>query len=831
MLVWVSVLLTMAMMILTSFLPGKETGDHNTKAKTSIEKLQKVEEAMKGFMVANGRRPCPASGTYDVNSASFGVESATPGTCTGGTPSANFSGTSVTASGTTTSGLTTVTGLGSTSSLTVGMGVSGVGIPLAASIASVDSSTQVTLTVTANISGNESLTFTNTLVGGVIPTKSLGLPDDYAMDEFGHRFTYVVDSRATSKSSCNVLTQTNIHDGLSSGVTIENSTSGGTLLDRTMYAYISHGKDGHGAFPVQGSSVANRINSGTTDTDKLTNAGVNSSFTYSTSAFTNIKVRKEPTSTFDDSVYYGENTKNTCCMGPTCNQGFRMDGEATNAQLGRAGIALGDVNGDGIPDLIIAEGNFNTSTAVVFGTRNGFPNPLPLSSLDGTNGFKLTGVSGYRIATGDINGDGYSDIITFQSSNNTLNGYVIFGGPTRKDGTAWAATQTLSSLANGTNGFQLANAANLGPAINVAVGDINGDKADDIIFNGNLSGGTTYVLLGSNGTWAGGSTVDFTSLNSTTTPKGFTITRSFRGSIGVGDMNGDGYADIAMNDSGSAPGRSDNKGVLAVIYGSPTIGSSNYNLVTTPLNGTNGFYIYMNASSKGGWSGTQGFYADTDPQRFLAMGDVNGDGYSDLLFSVPSASYWAGVNGEGFTAGTIYVIFGSPGTPPKINDIDQLVANGSATRIDGPLTASAFATNIALSDMNGDGYADIVATSRDTSINTDQSVYVVFGHGGPWAIRNLYSNPPLGGIDGVRFDCSYAADQSYCGGVWNGYGLWGTSASATSTDINGDGIGDIFIPSYLGTSASGLTQAGYIYTVLGKKNYNWPAVFKLNSIY
>ena len=124
-------------------------------------------------------------------------------------------------------------------------------------------------------------------MGGVIPTRSLGLPDEYQYDEFGRRFTYVVDKRATmssanavgqsisSPNTCYDLMQTIKYNGITQGPTpstsattpailIENTT-GGTVLDQTMVAYISHGASGYGAFPEQGG--ATRLNSGSTDAD------------------------------------------------------------------------------------------------------------------------------------------------------------------------------------------------------------------------------------------------------------------------------------------------------------------------------------------------------------------------------------------------------------------------------------------------------------------------------------------------------------------------------------------------------------------------------------
>ena len=140
-LIMMSILITVAAIIMVSMLPGQDAGDYAQKTANNVLKLDKVEEAMRSFMAVNGRRPCPADGQYAINTANFGKEAAIAGTCTGSTPAA----------------------------------------PLGPDAG------------------------TNHIVGGVIPTKSLGLPDDYAFDEFGRRFTYVVDRRATNLSACRAL--------------------------------------------------------------------------------------------------------------------------------------------------------------------------------------------------------------------------------------------------------------------------------------------------------------------------------------------------------------------------------------------------------------------------------------------------------------------------------------------------------------------------------------------------------------------------------------------------------------------------------------------------
>ncbi len=83
-LIFVAILLTVAALVFVSVLPGQEAGDTNQKTLNNAKKLERVEEAMRAFMAANGRRPCPADGQYDQNTQYFGIEADNPGSCVGG---------------------------------------------------------------------------------------------------------------------------------------------------------------------------------------------------------------------------------------------------------------------------------------------------------------------------------------------------------------------------------------------------------------------------------------------------------------------------------------------------------------------------------------------------------------------------------------------------------------------------------------------------------------------------------------------------------------------------------------------------------------------------
>ena len=126
--------------------------------------------------------------------------------------------------------------------------------------------------------------------------------------------------------------------------------------------------------------------------------------------------------------------------------GFKINGIDSNDVSGSAVSGAGDVNGDGIDDLIVganfADPNGNTGAGesyVVFGQTGGFSSSFDLSTLDGTNGFVINGIdvfdfSGGGIsAAGDVNGDGIDDLIIGASSadpnGNSRAGetYVVFG--------------------------------------------------------------------------------------------------------------------------------------------------------------------------------------------------------------------------------------------------------------------------------------------------------------------------------------------------------------------------------------------------------------------
>lgn len=178
----------------------------------------------------------------------------------------------------------------------------------------------------------------------------------------------------------------------------------------------------------------------------------------------------------------------------------------------------GDVNGDGIDDVVIgayfADPNgksFAGQSYVVFGSKLGFPPTLELSLLDGKNGFRLNGVhvndtSGGSVAgAGDVNGDGINDVMIAATKSQldlfspTEQRYVVFG-----TNQGFPQNFELSAL-NGDNGVVI-NGIDLGEGLEQRVagaGDVNGDGVEDVIIGARfadsgdlISNGRSYIVFG-----------------------------------------------------------------------------------------------------------------------------------------------------------------------------------------------------------------------------------------------------------------------------------------------------------------------------------------------
>ena len=419
---------------------------------------------------------------------------------------------------------------------------------------------------------------------------------------------------------------------------------------------------------------------------------------------------------------FGTNLNLSTLNGTT---GFRISGEEKGDFAGLSVSAAGDVNNDGYDDLLVgatgvstngkSAGNYNITGAayVVFGKASGYTANLNLSTLNGANGFQLFGIvegegAGNSVSSaGDINGDGFDDVIVAAPSSDT-NGtnsgaaYVVFG-----KASGFAATFSASSL-TGANGFRITGApafATAGQSVSGA-GDINGDNIDDLIVG---SGSGAYVVFGQTGGFA--ANLNLSTLNGTT---GFRIigassANNFGKTVSVaGDVNGDGIDDLIIGEDYADFGGT-NSGAAYVVFGK--VGGFGATLDVSTLTGANGFRLTGVAADDYAGSSVSG------------AGDINGDGLADLIVGAFSA------DPNGSQSGAAYVVFGKAGGFAATLNLSGLTgANGF--RIAGVAAGDNAGFSLsAAGDVNGDGVDDLIVGAQMADVNGANSgaAYVIYG--------------------------------------------------------------------------------------------------------
>ena len=302
-----------------------------------------------------------------------------------------------------------------------------------------------------------------------------------------------------------------------------------------------------------------------------------------------------------------------------------------------------------MPVLAPGRGGLLSSTALA-DTRT-----IRLSALDGVAGFRLRGeaagdLSGSSVAAGDVNGDGFSDLIVGAPNAdpqgaNSGSTYVVFG-----KGEGLPESVNLSDL-NGENGFELAGAA----------GDLSGD------------------------------------------------------SVSAGDVNGDGFADVIVGAVGALPNGPES-GTTYVVFG--RAGGFRGRIRLASLNGENGFRT--NGEEAGDRSGAS----------VSTAGDINGDGFEDVLIGAPRAGH-TDDSYDGSPVGAIYVVFGTDGGFPASMELSSLAgSDGFKFEIDDEYYGNNFGWSVASAgDVNGDGFDDVaVGDFHGTSYFYDVlATYLILG--------------------------------------------------------------------------------------------------------
>ena len=450
----------------------------------------------------------------------------------------------------------------------------------------------------------------------------------------------------------------------------------------------------------------------------------------------------------------------------------RVVGGAAGDGLGGAALAVGDVDGDGVGDLLAGVPGAGT-LHVVLGTDaavGGWPVSRDLGSSPGD--VVLSGPAGFpsAVAAADLNGDGIADIV--------VGAAAADGGGGAGSGAVWVVFDRDFTAAGAQTAFDLgAGDADLafaplgaGDALGAAVaaGDVTGDGAPDLVLGapgadgpGGLfpDGGEVYVFDSSLLVPGGTTSVLVADL-------------LFHGeagdalgtSVATGDVGGSAVGDViagAPAHDGQA-GTVVNAGAVGVVFGTA------FAVATVAISAAD---VIVEGGDAGDALGAA-----------VTAGDLNGDGAADLFYGAPDGDTFLNAapdDGDAYTAwgplaAGIYVATAIV--------LPEFYGGGAELYGEG----EDFGATIATADLNDDGYSDLVVTDpRACSVTPCDAeageVYVVLG-------RPFTSGPGVGGAS--RFQVATGTFQLTIRGAAP---LDHLGATVAAGDLNADGLADLVI--------------------------------------
>ncbi|MBL7952057.1 MAG: FG-GAP repeat protein [Flavobacteriales bacterium] len=464
------------------------------------------------------------------------------------------------------------------------------------------------------------------------------------------------------------------------------------------------------------------------------------------------------------------------------------DGPSSAAHFGYAVSAAGDMNADGYGEFLVGAPGYSTGRGRLYGYRGGSTG-IEATATSIFTGTQASARLGTAVAlAGDVNSDGHADVVVGAPLHDA--GFTDGGRALVFIGAAGAGSHFVTAYRT-YDGAQ--TNAQLGFAVHTA-GDVNGDGVSELLLGMPEQGG-----LGRVGIYHGGTDV----LSTPTTPPWTQQPDVANAQMGssveqAGDVNGDGFSDVIVGIPGLNEAR--------VYLGSSTGSLSSY------------------------WSAN-----GSDPDEEFGMsvasaGDVNGDGYSDVII---------GAYRHGSYRGRAYVFLGS--------------ASGLAVtyhwRVTGAVAGGRYGGAVSSAgDVNGDGYSDIVVGAY---LQNDMGAAYGY-YGGPgglsttasWSVSGTQLAADYGSVvtsggdvDADGYDDVLVGAQRHdnaglmqCGAVMlfrgTGSGLaaapswvqYGDKAGAEfgydislAGDVNGDGFSDVVIGAYQYDNGEASEGRSYVY--------------------